>query len=400
MFSSELPPLRLKRNEERRLRAGHSWVYSNEVDSAATPLGNFKPGQMVMIQTQSGKALGTGYVNPHTLICARLVSRNPAYPLSPSLLVHRLKVALALRERLYARPFYRLVYGEADGLPGLIVDRFESVCVAQIGTAGMECLKPAILAALEKVIQPSAVLWRNDSSMRALEGLTAYVESALGDIPDTVLVEENKVSFEAPLRTGQKTGWFFDQRDNRARFIRYVRGARVLDAFSYVGAWGVQAAVHGAGEVLCLDASMKALEYVHRNAVRNNVADRVNILHGDAFSMLKFLRDSGERFDVVVVDPPAFIKRKKDLGEGALAYRRLNELAMRLLTKEGMLVSCSCSYHLSWDSLVQILLRASRHLERFMQILEQGHQAADHPVHPAIPETAYLKAVFARLLPV
>ena len=402
MFDSdhtEFAPLRLNKNEDRRLRAGHLWVYSNEVDTTATPLKDFQPGQPVAIAAHNGKVLGTGYVNPHSLICARLLSRDPAHPLGLSLLVHRLKVALALRERLYARPFYRLVYGEADGLPGLVVDRFAEICIAQITTAGMERLKADILAALVKVVRPAAVLWRNDSPVREREGLNRYVETALGEVPDTLVVEENSARFQLSPYTGQKTGWFFDQQDNRARLGKYVQGRRVLDVFSYVGAWGVQAAVHGANEVLCVDTSEPALRYATANADLNAVTERVRTHQGDAFKVLKDLRESRERFAVVIVDPPAFIKRKKDLKEGTQAYRRLNEAAMQLLEKDGLLVSCSCSQQLPQEALSQILLQAARHLDRSLQILEQGHQAPDHPIHPAIPETDYLKALFVRVLP-
>lgn len=398
-FPTGFPPLRLKKNEERRLRAGHLWVYSNEVDTDATPLKNFEPGQPVAIQAHNGKLLGTGYVNPHSLICARLVSRDPDHPLSPSLLVHRLNVALSLRERLYAKPYYRLVYSETDGLPGLVVDRFDTVCVVQITTAGMERLQEAILAALEKVLKPGAVLWRNDSPVRELEGLPGYVETAAGQVPETVPVEENGAIFQVPLLTGQKTGWFFDQQDNRARLIKYVSDRRVLDVFSYLGAWGIQAVSHGARQSLCVDSSAKALEYLHANAVLNGVAERLNTLQGDAFAVLKSLREARERFDIVILDPPAFIRRKKDFKEGIQAYRRLNEMAMQVLEKDGLLVSCSCSQSLPRETLEQLLLQAARHLDRSLQFLERGQQAPDHPVHPAIPETDYLKAVFARVLP-
>jgi len=397
--ATDFPPLRLRKNEERRLRAGHLWVYSNEVDIDATPLKPFEPGQAVTLQAHNGKVLGTGYVNPHSLICARLVSRDPAYPLSPSLLVHRLNVALSLRERLYPQPYYRLVYGEADGLPGLIVDRYADVCVAQLTTAGMERLKEAVLAALVKVLKPTAVVWRNDSPVRELEGLPGYVEPALGQPPEMVRLEENGVAFQVPLATGQKTGWFFDQRDNRARLRKYGRERRVLDMFSYLGAWGIQMAVHGAREVWCVDSSARALELLRANAALNAVADRVNALQGDAFAVLKSLREAREHFDIVILDPPAFIKRRKDFKEGLLAYRRLNELALQLLAKDGLLVSCSCSQQLPQEALEQVILQAVRHLDRSMQILERGQQAPDHPIHPAIPETAYLKAVFARVLP-
>ncbi len=397
---TEFAPLRLRKDEDRRLRAGHLWVYSNEVDVAATPLREFQPGQPVTIQASNGKFLGAGYINPNVLLCARLVSRDPDHPLGPSLLVHRLNVALSLRERLYAKPFYRLVYGEGDGLPGLIVDRYGDLCVAQITTAGMERLKDDILAALQKVVKPAAVLWRNDSPVRELEGLERAVADAAGTVPDTVEIEEDGLRFRIAPRTGQKTGWFYDQRDNRARLDRYVQGRRVLDVFSYTGAWGVRAAARGARDVLCVDSSAAALDQVAVNAALNGVGDRVQTRQGDAFAVLKALREARERFDVVVVDPPAFIKRRKDFKEGTLAYRRLNEMAMQVLDRDGILVSCSCSQLLARETLAQTLLQGARHLDRNLVILEQGRQGPDHPVHPAIPETDYLKVILARVLPV
>lgn len=391
--------LRLNKNEERRLRAGHVWVFSNEVDTRVTPLNQFEPGQPVRIEEASGRVLGTGYVNPHALICARLVSRDPEYFLDQSLLVHRLNIALSLRERLFDTPYYRLAFGDADNLPGLVVDRYGEIVVVQITTAGMERLKSEIVAALTKVINPRAILFRNDTASRELEGLTNYVETALGEVPEHLTLEENGTKFEIPLLTGQKTGWFYDQRLNRARFRHYVRGQRVLDVFSYLGAWGVQAACAGAESVLCVDSSAKALDGVRRNAELNDVAGKVSVEQEDAFEMLRRLRAARERFDVVVIDPPAFIKRKKDIKEGTLAYQRLNQMAMQVLAKDGILVSCSCSYHMMRETLRDVLLKSSRHVDRFMEIVEEGHQGPDHPVHPAIPETAYLKVFVTRLLP-
>jgi 23S rRNA (cytosine1962-C5)-methyltransferase len=394
-----LPALRLNKNEDRRLRAGHVWVFSNEVDTKLTPLAQFEPGQPVTIEAAGGQVIGTGYVNPHALICARLVSRDPKYILDQSLLTHRLNIALSLRERLFDTPYYRLAFGDSDGLPGLVVDRYGDVAVVQITTAGMERLKNEIVAALAKVIRPNAILFRNDTSTRELEGLTSYVETALGEIPETVTLEEYGVKFAVPLLTGQKTGWFYDQRLNRARLRHYVKGQRVLDVFSYLGAWGLQAAAGGAEAVTCVDSSPKAVEAIRHNAELNGFGAKVTAEHEDAFEMLRRLRAARERFDVVVIDPPAFIKRKKDIKEGTQAYQRLNQMAMQVLAKDGILVSCSCSYHLHRDELRDILLKSSRHIDRFMELVEEGHQGPDHPVHPAIPETGYLKAFFARLLP-
>lgn len=392
-------PLRLKKNEDRRLRAGHCWIYSNEIDTAITPLKSLQPGQPVEVFSDRGKLLGTGYVNPHSLISVRLVSRDHRHPLSGSLIVHRLKVALSLRERLYAKPFYRLLFGESDGLPGLVIDRFDDYLVIQITTAGMERLKDEILAAVVKVLRPAGVLFRNDSPARELEGLDCYVEDALGGWPEMLTLEEHGVRFNLPGEAGQKTGWFFDQAANRGRMIPYIKDKRVLDVCSYVGAWGVQAAVKGASEVICVDASSAALDTVDLNARENGVAEQVAGLHGDAFEALKELRQAHERFDVVLVDPPAFIKRKKDTKEGVLAYRRLNQLALQVLNRDGILVSSSCSHHMGAEALLHEIQQAARHTDRSLQLLERGFQAPDHPVHPAIPETAYLKAFYLRVLP-
>jgi 23S rRNA (cytosine1962-C5)-methyltransferase len=397
--ANTLAPLRLRKNEDRRLRAGHCWVFSNEVDTQATPLTGFESGEPVVVEDAKGHVLGTGYVNPHALICARLVSRDPRHVLDRSLITHRLNVALSLRERLFPNRFYRVAFSDSDALPGLIVDRYEDVLVAQLTTAGMERIKSEVVAALEKTFRPRAILLRNDSPIRALEGLTRYSETVLGDVPDRVAVEELGVRFDVPLVTGQKTGWFYDQRDNRARLRRYAKGARVLDVFSYVGGFGLQAAAAGARSVLCVDSARSAVDNVRHNAEANGFGHCVRAEHDDAFEVLRRLRAERERFDVVILDPPALIKRKKDVKAGTDAYRRLNQMAMQVLGKDGILLSCSCSYHLARDTLRDVLLRASRHLDRFLELIEEGHQAADHPIHPAIPETAYLKAFVARLLP-
>ncbi|MDJ0739628.1 MAG: class I SAM-dependent rRNA methyltransferase [Gammaproteobacteria bacterium] len=391
--------LRLHKQQDRRLRAGHLWVYSNEVDTAATPLKGLEPGQPVAIEDARGKWLGLGYANPNSLICARVVSRDKGVALDESLLVHRINVALGLRERLYARPYYRLLFGEADGLPGVAVDRYADTLVVQITTAGIERLRDALLAALVKVLKPRAIVLRNDSAVRELEGLERYVESGFGDVPDRVTVDEGGCTFHVSPSAGQKTGWFYDQAANRDAFVRLVDGRRVLDVFSYVGAWAVRAAAAGARAVTAVDASAPALDQVAENAAANAVGARVTTLHGDAFHALRELRAARERYDVVVLDPPAFVKRKKDLKEGTLAYRRLNEAAFGVLERDGLLVTASCSFHMHRDELLRTVQQGARHADRSLQLVQQGQQSPDHPIHPAIPETAYLKAFFLRVLP-
>ena len=398
MHDHDYPMLLLRRGEERRLRAGHLWVFSNEVDVARTPLDRFAPGQPVLIADHAGRVLGSGYVNPHSLICARLVDRHAA-ALDRSLITHRLNVALSLRQRSHASPHYRLVFGDSDGLPGLTIDRFGAVMVCQATTAGMEALREEVDAALLKVLSPDAIVWKNDSAARKLEGLDSAVFASYGELPERLLVIEGDARFEVATEGGQKTGWFYDQRDNRDRVMPWLRGARVLDLFSYVGGWGVRAALAGASHVTCVDASADACALVEHNASLNGVGDRVQAARVDAFDFLRNARAERQHWDVVVLDPPAFVKRRKDFKEGALAYRRINEAAMQVLARDGLLVTASCSYHMPRAALLEAVQAAARHLDRQVQVLTALQQGVDHPVHGAIPETDYLKGFLCRVLP-
>ena len=392
-----LPELKLRKNEERRLKAGHLWVFSNEVDVKATPLTDFAPGDQAQVVAHNGKPLGIAYVNPKSLIAARLLTHGKAAPVVSGLIVHRLNQALGLRKRLFDAPYYRLVFGESDGLPGLIVDRFDGVLVVQISTAGMDVLKDDIIAALNKVLKPDGIVIQNHLPMRELEGLPTGEPEIIGEVPDTLEVLENGLRYAIDFSKGQKTGWFFDQRENRLKLPRYVEGKRVLDVFSYAGGWGMTAAKAGASEVTLVDSSAAALAMAERSAALNELA--LKTLEGDAFKVLAELREAGEKFDVVIVDPPAFIKRKKDYRAGLDAYQRINQAALQVLETDGILVSCSCSQHLSEQDLARAIQRAARHVDRFAQVLEHCHQASDHPEHPAIPETRYLKGYVTRILP-
>ena len=392
-----LPELRLKKNEDRRLRAGHAWIYSNEVDTKQTPLKEFVAGQWCHVTNNRGRVLGTAYVNPNTLICARLVSRFEKQTLTLATLVQKISSALRLREKVFSVPCYRLVFGESDALPGLVVDRFHDVLVIQITTAGMDNIQDDIIEALSDVIKPKTILLRNDSGSRELEGLELYSKTVLGDLPELVELEENNTRFVTSLERGQKTGWFYDHRLNRQRAQQYVKDKRVLDVFSYVGAWGIQALQAGAKEVTCVDSSAFALDLARKSAALNNSENNFNTLEGDAFDVLKSLSEDGEKFDVVILDPPAFVKRRKDLKEGSLAYRRINRLAMNLIKDEGILVSASCSYHLGREQLLNEIRQASYLSDVQCQVLEQGHQGPDHPVHPAMQETDYLKSYICHI---
>lgn len=391
--------LSLKKDQERRLLAGHVWIYSNEVDTRATPLKELEPGQPVEIFASRGRWLGIGYANPNSLICARVLSTCKGVEWDAELIRQRVRHALSLRERLYPRPFYRLLFGEADGLPGLVVDRYGDLLALQITTAGMERMRQTILDVLEQELSPSSIVLRNDLAIRELEGLPQAVEVYKGEAPEKVDMEENGLLFQAQPLSGQKTGWFFDQADNRARMHRYVADARVLDVCSYLGGWGVSAVAWGAREALCIDVSKTALEGVRENAARNACAKQVDTLAGDAFERMKQLAAEGRRFDLVVVDPPAFIKRRKDQDVGVQAYARLNRLALSVLEPGGVLMTSSCSFHLQREVFLRTVQKVARRDGVSLQLLETGQQSADHPVHPAIAETAYLKSFFFRALP-
>jgi 23S rRNA (cytosine1962-C5)-methyltransferase len=390
-------PLRLAKNEEKRLRAGHLWIFSNEVDIAQTPLKGFQRGDLASVQDVKGQALGVAYVNPDTLICARILSRDPRTRINEKFFLHRFKTALALRERVFDQPFYRLVHGESDGLPGLVVDRFGAVLSVQTNTVGMELQLALIIATLEKFLSPRAIVLKNTSSLRQLEGLEEYTRLVSGELTGLLEIEENGVRFRIDVMGGQKTGWFFDHRCNRALASQLAKGQKVVDLFSYTGAWGIQAAVAGAAEVDCVDGSEAAIGLARENAKLNGVSERVSYEHSDVFDFLKLAREEQRKYGLIILDPPALIKRKKDVKTGIEAYRRLNQGALQLLEPGGILVSASCSHHLHREVLHDTLRAAARHGDRHMAFIAQGGQGPDHPIHPAIPETDYLKAFFCSI---
>lgn len=392
-----LPRLQLTDRAAKRLRGGHLWVYSNEVDTTATPMKALPAGEQVRLEDSRGKLVGLATFNPQTLICARIFNRED-HPLDKSLLVHRLKQALSLRERFFAQPFYRLVFGEGDYLPGLVVDRFGDYLSVQITTQGMEQVKAEVAEALQQVIRPKGILFRNDAGSREQEGLPLTDHESIGELPELVTLEENNTRFRVSLREGQKTGWFYDHRENRRYLQALVKNRRVLDVFSYVGGWGVQALQAGAAEAVCIDSSAAALDLAHLNAELNGCAEKLSCYEGKAMDAMKALIEDQQKFDVVVMDPPAFIKRKKDQRKGEQAYHHYNQLALRLLKRDGLLVTASCSMHMKRENLQEVARTAGRHIDRQLQQVYQGGQGPDHPIHPSIAETDYLKAFFYRSL--
>jgi len=391
------PTLYLNKGAERRIRSGHHWVYNNEIDNEKAPLIDIEPGAVVNVADFKGKGLGSFMVNPHALICGRLISRKMGRDLTSSLIKNRLKQALALREMCFEKPCYRWVYGDSDGLSGLVVDRFNDILTVQVSTAGIERQLPVILEHLKRLVQPKGILLKNDGKMRSVEGLESYVNVAFGEVPDQVELTENGVRFLAPLMTGQKTGWFYDHRPNRELAAHYAKGKTVLDVFSYLGGWGLTAAMNGATEVTCVDASNLALEGVLENAKLNGCEERVSTIAGDAFDVMDNLHKEKHRFDIVIVDPPAFIARRKDIAAGERAYQKLNDLAMKLVNHGGLLVSASCSMHLENERLRDMIRSSAIRLDRHAVILAEGSQGADHPVLPAVKETRYIKSIFAQI---
>jgi 23S rRNA (cytosine1962-C5)-methyltransferase len=394
--AKKLPSVLLRAGEDHRVRGGHPWAFSNEIlmdaETKALPAGS-----LVTLRTPGGEPLGVATFNPHSLIATRLVSANPEAVIDAHFIGRRLAQATKLRDRLVGVPYYRLIHAEADGLPGLIVDRFGDALVVQVNSAGMESLMPVLMEALEAELSPKTIVFKNDTPVRNLEGLTREVVVAKGDASQSIELIENGARFVADLSGGQKTGWFYDQRDNRRFMAGLAQDARVLDVFCYSGGFGVLAAKHGARSVLCVDSSQPALDAAAEAATLNGVADQVAFKKSDAFDALQELAAEGATFDVVICDPPAFVKSRKDLKTGAQGYRKLVRLAAPLVAPGGFLFVASCSHLVDVALFAEQVRRGLRDAEREGRILRSSGAALDHPVHPGLPETAYLKAMTLHL---
>jgi len=393
---SDRPTVTLLPGHQKRALHGHTWIFSNEIqmDAAAKAL---TPGGLVTLKTGDGRALGVATFNPHTLVAARLFDRDAGRRVDREFLAKRLRRALAIREKLYDEPFYRLIHAEADGIPGAVVDRFGDVMVAQLNTAGATRLEPELLAALEIVLSPKAVVLRNDSPGRSLEGLAEEVRVARGEIAGPAELRENGARFEVDLLAGQKTGWFYDQRDHRGFMAKLAKGSRVLDLYCFVGGFAIEAAVAGATAVVGIDRSEPALALAARAAALNGVEGRSEFRRGEAFAELQTLASAGERFDLVIADPPAFVKSKKDLGPGLRGYRKLARLAAGVVAPQGYLFLASCSHNVSPEDFWEAVRRGLEDASRSGRLLRSAGAAPDHPVHPHLPESAYLKGLVLAL---
>ncbi len=380
------PVIRIKPKEGRRARAGAPWIFSNEL--AMEPKTKaLSPGSLVNVEGDDGRDFGVGYFNPKSLIAVRLFEAPKDTAIDKELFVQRLSRALAVREALYDKPFYRLVHAEGDRLPGLTIDRFGDACVVQITTAGMEALLEPLRVALDAVIAPKTVILRNDTPSRSLEGLESYVT---GDAT-RISVEENGARYFADPAGGQKTGWYYDQRDNRAFIASLAKGKSVLDAYCYSGGFAIAAARAGAREVIGLDSSQPALSLAEEAAVANNA--KVSFVKTDVFEKLEQLGAKGEKFDIVIADPPPFVKSRKDLEAGAKAYRKLARLSASVTAPGGFLLLASCSHNIDMERFASECAIGIARIGRKASLIRQAGAGADHPVHPMLPESAYLKAL-------
>lgn len=387
-----LSRLRIKKREQQRLRDGHLWVYSNEVDTDATPLKAVK-GHLVHLEDYRGHFLATASFNAQSLICARILSTLPIEALDSSFFEQKIAAALTMRMQQFKQPYYRLVFGEGDFLPGVVIDRFDQIVVVQISTQAIEEAKPALITALQNLLGADLkILFKNDGKGRHIEQLLEYVEH-VGAPFEQFDVVENGVRFQTSI-DGQKTGWFFDHRSGRDWLNQITGKQSVLDIFSYIGGWGVQAAAHGASRVVCVDASQAAVDQVNANAALNQLP-QVEAVCADAFEYLK--QPVNEQFDVVVLDPPALIQKRRDFDQGRQAYFTLNEQALKRVKDNGVFISASCSLHMTSDELLKILQQVARRQNKQVQLIHQARPAADHPRLLSMPESDYLKCFMLRV---
>ncbi len=384
----------LKKNEERRLKKGHLWVFSNEIEKT----DGVAEGGLTEIFDFSGRFLAIGYYNPSTLIAARILSFDPD-PIGPNFFRRKIETALNFAPRQISRKeARRLIYGEADFLPGLVADRYGDYLTVQVLTLGMEKLKNDWLPVLLENLSPQGALWVGDSPLRQLEGLPLFREVFSGEVPDTVEIMEGKLVFSVDLKNGQKTGFFLDQKENRKKLAQWVKGKRVLDLFCYTAAWGLTALHYGAREAVAVDESRPALDLGYENALLNRMETKIRFEKADVFNYLATPPSDDKKFGVVILDPPALIKSKKHFEEGKKGYFTLNRRALDWLVPGGILVPCSCSFHMDKQTLWELVNVAALKAGRKLRLVDYGTQAPDHPILAAMPETEYLKCFVFHVL--
>lgn len=395
--SAAYPVIRALKGHAKRLRRGHPWIFSNEIamDPATKAIA---PGSLVRLLDAGDEALGVGTFNPHSLIAFRLFERSgEAVVIDGAWIKARLHRAMSLRATLWDKPYGRLVHGEADGLPGLIVDRFGDVCSIQVNTAGMEHLTPLVLQGLSDIFGTKSTVLLNTSPVRALEGLPIEVRIVGEAFDDPVVVEENGFFYLVSLADGQKTGWFYDQRLNRAFVAGLAKGRRVLDVCSYAGGFGLLALSRGAASAQLVDRSQHGLDLAMESARRAGLDQRLSIRTGEAFDVLENLGRTKERFGVVICDPPAFAKSRKDVGPAAKGYRKMARLGAELVEPGGFFFMASCSHHMVLERFHEEVVHGLDQAGRTGRIIATTGASPDHPVHPMLPESTYLKTLTFQL---
>lgn len=381
------PKIFLARSIKPAAVRGRPWVFSNQIQFSAD-VRAIAPGTVVRLAEADGRLLGLYHFNPHSLIAARLLTRNHSRTIDVRFYKERIEKALALRERLFDRPFYRLVHGEGDFLPGLIIDRYGDSVVVQPNTAGMDAHKDLIIEALQTVLKPKTIALVSTGPARVLEGLEPLSEVPVGTIEGPVQLEENGLTYFGDMTGGQKTGWFFDHRLNRAFVSGLSKGQDVLDLYTYAGAFALAAARGGASSVTAVDRSESALALASKAAEANGLADRVTTATADVF---EYLQNDTRHYGVVVADPPAFAKTRKDVPSAMKGYEKLARLAVQRVAPDGLLCIASCSHHISAEAFQEATSNGIRTGGRAARLIHSAAAGPDHPVHPLLPQTAYLK---------
>ncbi|MEW6182750.1 MAG: class I SAM-dependent rRNA methyltransferase [Bacillota bacterium] len=375
--------------KEKRTVSGHDWVYRAEIRKV---MGGFTPGDITEVYDARDRFIGRGYINPASQISVRLLTRRRDEPVDREFFRRRIETAEAYRRKVVKdTTAWRMINAEADFLPALIVDRYDDYLVVQFLALGMERFKEMLVRLLAERYNPQGIYERSDVGVREREGLEPAAGLLYGEVPRFAEITENGICFRADMHSGQKTGFFLDQRENRRAVAELASGTRVLDCFCYTGGFTVSAARGGAASVLALDTSGPALELAAANAALNGVADRCFFREGNCFDELRGLAGDGERFDLVILDPPAFTKSKSAVEGAVRGYKEINLRALKLLNPGGYLVSCSCSYHLGEGLFFEVIAAAARDAKRTIRLVELRRQARDHPILPAMPETYYLK---------
>jgi len=385
----------LLRGRERRPLAGHPWIYRGELERIR---GDPQPGEQVRVKDSRGRFVGMGYINPYSQITVRLLSWEEE-AIDEAFLRRRMQKALEYRKRVVTdTDSFRVIYGEGDLLTGLIVDRYGDLLVLQTLTAGMERLKETIVQILIELLSPKGIYERNDAPSRLLEGLEIKKGPIYGQFDPVVQIREGGVKFWVDVAEGQKTGFFLDQRENRLALRGYAAGRELLDGFCYSGGFALNALSAGAASAVGIDLSPAALNLARRNAEANGLADRCTFKEANAFDELRAYERAGRRFDMVILDPPAFTRGKEAVAGAIRGYKEINLRAMRLLREGGILLTCSCSYHLDAETFLQVLQSAALDARKRLRLLEFRTQARDHPILMGVRETRYLKCAILEVV--